>query len=249
MPYFGLGVYDMDNGKETIDAVHWALEAGYRLIDTASMYMNEESVGVAVKTSGLSREEVFITTKVNNHEQGYQETHDAFHRSRDKLQTEYIDLYLIHWPVGRKYVDTWEAMLELYNRKLIRAIGVSNFHIHHLRDLKVVPMVNQFEFNPFLIRQDLIDYCAQNNIQAQAYTPIMRGSVGRLSVISEIARKYGKTAVQITLRWDLQKGVITIPKSSKKERIISNADIFDFALTEEEMNKIDGIEKTRRSYS
>lgn len=250
MPYLGLGVFESVEGEETINAIHWAFEAGYRHIDTASLYMNERSVGEAVKTSGIQRKDIFITTKVWNSEQGYQNTLDAFKRSLDKLQTDYVDLYLVHWPVRGKFIETWEALEEIYNNKFARAIGVSNFKKHHIQELSnnnhLKPMVNQVEFHPLLTQSELLSFCRNNDIQFQAWSPIIKGRVNTIPELIEIGRKYEKTPVQVTLRWDLQKGVITIPKSVKKERIFSNADIFDFTLTHEEISIIDSLNKNER---
>lgn len=251
MPYLGLGVFQSEEGAETIQAIHWALEAGYRHIDTAAMYLNEESVGEAVRTGGIPREEIFVTTKVWNSDQGYQRTLDAFQQSLDKMKLDYLDLYLIHWPVRDKYVETWEALEELYDRKLVRAVGVSNFLQHHLQELidrrGRIPMVNQVEFHPRLVQQDLIDFCRQEHIQYEAWTPILKGGVNDIPVIAEIGKKYDKSPVQVTLRWDLQKGVVTIPKSVQRERIFSNADIFDFSLTDEEVRRIDALDRHERT--
>ncbi len=250
MPYIGLGVFEAKEGTETIQAIHWALEAGYRHIDTASLYRNEKSVGDAVRTSGLKRKDIFITTKVWNSDQGFQKTLDAFNVSLDLLQTDYIDLYLIHWPVKGMYIETWHALEELYQQKKARAIGVSNFNIHHIEDIiklgGTVPMVNQVEFHPYLAQPDLLNYCRKHSIQSEAWSPIIRSRVNEIPVLAEIAQKHGKTPVQVTLRWDLQKGVVTIPKSVHRERIISNAGIFDFELSEEDMHRIDALDKNER---
>lgn len=250
MPYFGLGVYGAEEGGETIQAIHWALEAGYCHIDTASIYKNELSVGEAILTSGVDRKDIFITTKVWNADQGYQNTIDAFYVSLDKLKMDYLDLYLIHWPVRDMFIETWEALEELYERKLVKAVGVSNFMKHHLDDLikrkGQVPMVNQMEFHPYLVQNDLLKICKRNQIQYQAWSPLMVGKVTEVPLLKEIGMRYDKTPAQIVLRWDLQKGVVTIPKSVRKERIFSNAEIFDFELTAEELKEIDGLDKNER---
>lgn len=250
MPYLGLGVFETSEGQEIINAIHWALEAGYRHIDTAYLYMNEKGVGEAIRSSNIKREEIFVTTKVWNSDQGYKKTLDAFYRSLDLLKIDYVDLYLIHWPVKGKYVETWEALQYLYEKKLVRAIGVSNFLEHHLNDILqhkgVVPMVNQVEFHPYVVQPSLLEYCKQHNIQFEAWTPLMKGKVNEIPVIIEIAKKYGKTPVQVVLRWDLQKDVITIPKSASKERIISNAQLFDFELSSEDIKQIDALDRDER---
>jgi diketogulonate reductase-like aldo/keto reductase len=250
MPYFGLGVFEVNEGIETIESVKYALESGYRLIDTASLYMNEKSVGEAVRESNIGRSEIFVTTKVWNADQGYQETIDAFYESLDRFQFEYIDLYLIHWPVHGKYIDTWRALEELYAKKLIKAIGVSNFLKHHLENLikntSIVPMVNQVEFHPYLTQPDLVNFCQKKKIQFQAWSPLMKGRITEIPVIVEIAKKYNKNPIQVVLRWNLQKGIVTIPKSVQKERIKSNADIFDFELLDKDMVKIDSLNQNHR---
>jgi len=250
MPYFGLGVYLSEDGQEVINAVKWAIEAGYRHIDTASIYNNEEGVGEGLKQSGINREEVFVVSKVWNSDQGYESTLKAFNDSLERLNLDYLDLYLIHWPVKEKYKDTWRALEHLYREKKIRAIGVSNFLKHHLEDLlksaEIVPMVNQMEFHPYLVQQDLIDYCNAHKIQYEAWSPMMQGRIFEMESIKKIGLKYGKSPAQVVLRWDLQKGVITIPKSAKKERIIDNAGLFDFELSNEDMTYLEGLEKGQR---
>lgn len=250
MPYFGLGVWQTREGNEVINAVKWAIQAGYRHIDTAAIYDNEEGVGEGIKASGVPREDIFLVSKVWNSEQGYDSTIKAFETSLQKLNTEYLDLYLIHWPVKGKYKETWKALEELYRQKRIRAIGVSNFLQHHLEDLlteaSIVPMVNQMEFHPYLVQQDLLDFCRSKNIQYEAWSPLMQGKIFELNVFKKMAGKYKKTIAQLVLRWDLQKGVITIPKSSKKHRILDNAAIFDFSISKEDMAILDGQAKGKR---
>jgi len=250
MPYFGLGVYLSKDGQEVINAVKWAIEAGYRHIDTASVYKNEEGVGEAVKQCGVDRKDLFVVSKVWNSDQGYDSTLKAFDASLDRLNMDYLDLYLIHWPVAGRYKETWKAMEKLYADGRVKAIGVSNFLQHHLEDLlvaaAVVPMVNQMEFHPFLVQQDLIDFCKKNSIQYEAWSPMMQGKIFDMDEFKQLAEKYKKSIAQIVLRWDLQKGVITIPKSSKKERIIANADIFDFELSEGDVKLLDAMHKGQR---
>jgi len=250
MPYFGLGVYLSEDGQEVINAVKWAIEVGYRHIDTASIYNNEEGVGTGLKQSGIDRSEVFVVSKVWNSDQGYESTLKAFYDSLKRLDLDYLDLYLIHWPVEGKYKETWRALEHLYRENKIRAIGVSNFMQHHLEDLlktaEIVPMVNQMEFHPYLVQQNLIDFCIAHQIQYEAWSPMMQGRIFKLDSIKQIGEKYGKSPAQVVLRWDLQKGVITIPKSAKKERIIANANIFDFELSNEDIVYLDSLEKGQR---
>jgi diketogulonate reductase-like aldo/keto reductase len=250
MPYFGLGVYLSEEGKEVTNAVKWALEEGYRHIDTASIYGNEEGVGLGIKESGVDRKDIFVVSKVWNSDQGYDSTIKAYEASLERLNLDYLDLYLVHWPVNGKYKETWRAMEYLYEHRGVRAIGVSNFMQHHLEELlsasKIIPMVNQMEFHPYLVQQELIDFCNKNTIQYEAWSPLMQGHIFELEVMKGLAAKYQKTIAQIVLRWDLQKGVITIPKSSKKERIIANADIFDFELTLEDVHLLDRLDRSKR---
>ena len=250
MPWLGLGVFQSEDGKEVINAVKTALDSGYRSIDTAAIYHNERGVGKAILESKVAREDIFLTSKVWNSEQGYKSTLAAFEESLDKLQTDYLDLYLIHWPKGEISIDTWKALEELYAKGKIKAIGVSNFLVHHLEDLlqnsKVIPAVNQVEFHPELVQPNLLKYCREKGIQLEAWSPIMKGRVNDVPVLQALAVKYGKTPVQITLRWDIQKDVVTIPKSVTAERIVANADIFDFELSAEDMAKIDRLDKNRR---
>ena len=249
MPWLGLGVFQVADGDEVRNAVRWAIEEGYRSIDTAAGYRNETGVGQAIRESGVPREELFITTKLANPDQGYESTLRAFEESRRKLGVDYVDLYLIHWPGRDKYKETWRAFEKLYNEGYIRAIGVSNFQIHHLESLKetsgIIPAVNQVEFHPLLTQKELLAYCKREGIQLEAWSPIMKGNLD-LPLLQELAAKYGKTPAQIVLRWDLQLGVVTIPKSVRRERIAENAGIFDFELTEEDMRAIDALNKNHR---
>ena len=250
MPWLGLGVFRSKEGGEVENAVKVALEAGYRSIDTAAAYQNEHGVGKALKDSDIPREDIFLTTKIWNSDQGYRAAFHAFEKSLDQLQTEYIDLYLIHWPKGELSSETWKAMEELYEQGRIRAIGVSNFLLHHLvsliKDTQIKPMVNQVEFHPRLIQPELLKFCRNNQIQLEAWRPIMEGKVNDIPVFKALSVKYQKSPVQIVLRWDIQKGVVTIPKSVTPERIRHNADIFDFELSPEDMAKIDSLDNHAR---
>ena len=249
MPYLGLGVYDCNDGKEVIDAIRYALDAGYRHIDTAALYGNEIGVGKAVREYDIAREEVFVVSKVWNSDQGYEETLKAFETSMNKLQLDYLDLYLIHWPVKGKFSDTWKAMEELYKEGRIRAIGISNFLVRHIEELlktaSIVPMVNQVEFHPYLVQQNLIDYCTEKGIQYEGWSPFMRGKIFEIDLFAELSEKYKKSKAQVVLRWNLQKGVMAIPKSTQKRRIVSNADLFDFELSHDDMNLIDNLDRNQ----
>lgn len=249
MPWLGLGVWQAEDGREVISAVKAAVKAGYRHIDTAAVYGNEAGVGKAIKECGVPREELFVTSKVWNSNQGYDRTLKAFEESRKKLGLEYLDLYLIHWPVKGKYTETWRALETVYKNGLARAIGLSNFHIPHIRDVlasgSVVPAVNQVEFHPFLVQKELRSFCKEHKIQFEAWSPIMHGHLNLID-LSEISKKYGKTPAQVVLRWDLQHEVVTIPKSVHENRIVENAGIFDFELTTDEMAYIDSLDQHRR---
>lgn len=250
MPWLGLGVWKAEEGTEVEQAVQSALRLGYRSIDTAAVYGNEVGVGKAIQQSGVPREEIFLTTKVWNSDQGFESTLAAFEESRKKLDVEYVDLYLVHWPVNGKYKETWKALEKLYKEGWVRAVGVSNFQVHHLQDLiadsEMKPMVNQVEFHPYLNQKELRAYCQQEQIQLEAWSPLMQGKVGEEPTIVQLAEKYGKTPAQIVLRWDLQHGVVTIPKSVKEHRIKENADVFDFKLTTQDMELLDALDRQHR---
>lgn len=250
MPYIGLGVYKMEERDEAIKAMEYALNYGYRAIDTATLYQNELVVGEVVNHSSIPREEVFITTKVWNDYQGYDSTLRAFETSLKELDLEYIDLYLIHWPVKNKYLETWRALERLYDEKLVRAIGVSNFNIHHFEDIAAhgneKPVINQIELHPRLAQEELRQYCHGQNIAVEAWSPIGRGRLLDEPTINHIADKHGKTPAQIILRWHLQNDVIIIPKSVREERIKENADLFDFELSLYDMNEINSLNKNER---
>ncbi|KKQ87436.1 MAG: hypothetical protein UT09_C0016G0004 [Parcubacteria group bacterium GW2011_GWF2_38_8] len=258
MPVIGLGTYRAEDGEEMVKAVKWALRAGYRLIDTASQYGNEEGVGEGIRESGLKREEIFITTKLWNTDQGHNNALRAIDASFKKLGLDYVDLYLIHWPTAdgegvasiNKREETWKAMEEIYKSGKAKAIGVSNYTIAHLEEMKkyvkVMPAVNQVEFHPFLYQEELLNYCKENGIQFEAYRPLTKGEKINDKTITEVAKKYGKTNAQILLRWSLQHGCITIPKSVHKERIEENINIFDFELKEEDMSRLDGLNENLR---
>ena len=245
MPRLGLGVYLMDPGEETRQAVMTALEEGYRLIDTAAMYGNERDVGRAVQESSVPREGVFVTTKLWNSDHGYDRTLRAFDKSLQLLDMEYIDLYLIHWPVEGLRKETWRAMEKLYNDGKCRAIGVSNYTISHLTELldcaDVPPTVDQVEFSPFLYQKDLLEFCQSKDIRLEAYSPLTRTKKFNNSIIQQMAQKYKKSPAQIMIRWALQHEVIVIPKSSHRERIRENARVFDFSISEEDMKTLNGL--------
>jgi methylglyoxal/glyoxal reductase len=250
IPYVGLGVYQMKDPSETVQAVRTAIESGYRSIDTAAIYDNEESVGQGVKEGGVAREELFITSKVWNSDQGYDTTLKAFETSLKKLEMDYLDLYLIHWPVEGKYNDTWKALERLYNEGLVKSIGVSNFHPHHLEDLmkngKEKPVLNQIELHPRLNQEKIREFCASHNIAIEAWSPIAQGRVLDEPTLNHIAEKHGKSAAQVILRWHLQNDVIIIPKSVHEKRIKENAGLFNFELSLEEMNQINQLNLDER---
>ncbi|MEA5138048.1 aldo/keto reductase [Arcicella rigui] len=249
MPLLGLGVYDMYN-NEAEQAVDWALKMGYRLIDTASMYENEIEIGNAIRQSSVKREDIFLTTKVNNSEQGYDQTLRAFENSLKKLDCEYIDLYLIHWPLKESRKNTWKALEYLYETKQVRAIGVANYLLPFLEELStyanVVPAVNQIELSPYLFQKSFLEFCKTQGIQLQAYTPLVRGQRFNDTRLLELSKKYYKTPAQIILRWAIQHGISAIPKSVNPIRLQENFQIFDFEISANDMEWMDTFDENLR---
>lgn len=255
MPVIGFGVFRVADGDEVINAVKWALGTGYRLIDTAMIYKNEEGVGKAIKESDISREEIFVTTKLWNTDQGYDNALKAIDVSLTKLGLSYVDLYLIHWPTAsgdleggisiNKREETWKAMEEIYKSGKAKAIGVSNYTITHLEEMKkyakILPAVNQVEFHPFLYQEELLNYCKESNITLEAHSPFAEHKLSENEKVNNIAKKYGKSNSQILLRWSIQHGVIPIPKSVHKERIHENIQVFDFEISDEDVRILDAL--------
>lgn len=248
MPIIGFGVYQVPDAQECENAVYEALMAGYRLIDTASGYLNEEAVGRAIKRSGVPREELFITTKLWIQDAGYESAKTAFSKSLSKLQLDYLDLYLIHQPYG-DYYGAWRAMEDLYREGKIRAIGVSNFYPDRLMDLimhnEVVPAVNQVETHPFYQQKESAAFMKEQGVQHESWAPFAEGRNNMFSneVLTSIAEKHNKSVAQVVLRWLVQREVVTIPKSVRKERIVENFDIFDFELSLEDIEQISTLDK------
>jgi diketogulonate reductase-like aldo/keto reductase len=247
IPRFGIGVFRSPRGEETRNAVAHALAAGYRHVDTARSYNNERDVGAAIRDSGIPRSEIFVTTKLWNDDQGYDSTLRACERSLKELGLDYVDLYLEHWPVPGRRLDSWRAMEKLLADGKCRAIGVSNFMRRHLEELlqhaKVVPAVNQVELNPFLNQEEVRRYCEARGIVVEAYSPLTKGYRLGHSLLGRIAGRYGKTPAQVLIRWCLQHGLVVIPKSIREERIRENANVFDFQISEEDMRILDGLDE------
>ncbi|MCK5548009.1 MAG: aldo/keto reductase [Thermoplasmata archaeon] len=245
MPLFGFGTFDIGKGLGAEEATLAALEAGYRLIDTARYYGNEKEIGSAVRKSGIRRDEIFVTTKLRNSDHGFDAAIAAFGGSLKRLGLSYIDLYLIHWPVEGLRNESWRALEAIMKDGKCRAIGVSNYMIWHLEDLlassSTVPMVNQVEFNPYLFQKDLLEFCRSRDIQFESYCPLTQGAKLGDPRLKAIAKTYSKTTAQVLIRWALQRGVIVIPKSSRKERILENADVFDFEISPEDMRTLDSF--------
>lgn len=253
IPQIGLGVWQAKEGPEVEQAVLAALEVGYRLIDTAAAYGNEEGVGRAIKASGLRREELFVTTKLSNANHAYTNALRAFDESFAKLDCGYIDLYLIHWPLPMegKYTEAWKALEHIYASGRVRAIGVSNFKPHHLEELlkeaKTVPAVNQIELHPLFQQHETRAYCAKHSIAVESWSPLMQGGeVLENSVITQLAQNHNKTPAQIVLRWHVQSGLIVIPKSVNPKRIRENFELFDFELSKDDMQMIEGLDRNQR---
>ncbi len=243
IPALGLGVYQIPPGQPTEQAVVWALEAGYRHIDTASFYKNEESVGAAIRKSGIPREEIFVTTKLWLTDFLFAEK--AFHKSRELLGLDYIDLYLIHWPSPFGKDSAWKTLEKLYEQKLVRAIGVSNYSVSQLKALmkrsSILPAVNQVEFSPFNYKKELLEFCQAKGIQLEAYSPLTRGKRLDHPVLQKVAKRSGKTIAQVLLRWCIQHGVVVLPKTQRKERLVENSWIFNFELLAEDMRELDAL--------
>lgn len=247
MPLLGLGVYKATAPGEVEGAIATALDLGYRLIDTASAYKNEEGVGRGIRSSSVPRKELFITTKLWNTAQRIGDIDGAFQRSLDRLGLDYVDLYLIHWPVPGCYLGTWQALEKILDSGRALSIGVSNFQIHHLEELKkvsgIIPAVNQIECHPLCYPKELIEYCESEGIQVQAYAPLARGAYFDNDVMCVLATKYARTPAQIGLRWAIQKGISVIPKSVHPDRIASNGNVFDFTIEDEDMAIIDTLDE------
>ena len=246
IPNIGFGTYKLGNREETIKAVKYAIETGYRHIDTASFYDNEEAVGIGIKESKINKEEIFLTTKLWNDSHGYDKTIKSFNESINRLGVEYVDLYLVHWP-NKLNLETWKAFEDLYEQGKVKAIGVCNFKEGHIEELsksaKIMPMVNQIEIHPYRSQKNMISYCKEKNIKVVAWSPIMRGKIFFDEKMLYLSEKYNKSIPQIALRWHLQNGVIPIPKSSNIERIKENLNIFDFEISKEDMKLIDRLNK------
>lgn len=251
MPLLGLGMWRMPSGRSGVETVKHALNIGYRLIDTASLYGNEREVGEGVRQSGVPREDVFVTTKVWNDDQGYDRALRACDRSLSLLGLGYIDLYLIHWPVPGERKETWDALMTLKREGKCRSIGVSNYTIRHLRELmndsSVWPSVNQVEFNPFLYQKELLEFCRKKNVAVEAYRPLTGGRRLNHPLLLETARKYSKTPAQVMIRWGLQHDLIVIPKSARPERMIENSQVFDFIISGDDMTRLDMLNENFRT--
>jgi methylglyoxal/glyoxal reductase len=249
IPAIGLGTWKIPN-DEVADIIVEAIKIGYRHIDTAAVYKNEEGVGEGIRKSGIDRADIFVTTKVWNDDQGFLTTLRAFDKSLERLGLDYVDLYLIHWPKPLNS-ETWRALEQLYNQGKVRAIGVSNFHPHHFDNLlltaKIKPMINQFELHPKLTQETSVMYFQNQGVVVESWSPLMRGQLNDSEILNDLAKKYGKTPAQIVLRWNMEKGFVTIPKTVKVERLIENFSIFDFQLSEDDTRRIDSMNINHRT--
>ena len=250
MPILGLGVYQSPPGRVTRNAVNFALRVGYRHVDTARIYGNEADVGEAVRESGVPRGDLFVTTKLWNSDQGYDSTLRACEASLKRLGLDYLDLYLVHFPVPDVRKESWREMETLLKKGRCRAIGVSNFTIRHLEELitesDVIPSVNQVEFHPFLYQRELLKYCQKQGIQVEAYSPLARGERLKHPRISSLAQKYSKTPAQLMIRWGIEHGLVVIPKSTREERIRENSQVFDFDISDDDMRSLDSLNEDLR---
>ncbi|EEI25532.1 aldo/keto reductase [Lentilactobacillus hilgardii] len=250
MPVHGLGVYRMTDEDQLINSVKSAYSDGYRLFDTAQMYGNEAAVGKAIKDLNVKRDEIFITTKIAEENQGYDKVMSSFEDSLKKLQLDYVDLLLVHWPIHTHFFETWRAFEALKEQGLVKSIGTSNYGMLHLQYLATkandMPVVNQLEVHPYLSQQAMVDFDRDNHIVTQAWAPLGRGRIFDDPVIIKIAESHGKSAAQVILRWHLQRGDAFIPKSVHPQRIQQNADIYDFELSNDEMNQVDGLNRNTR---
>ncbi len=250
MPILGLGVYQSPPGRVTRNAVNFALRVGYRHVDTARIYGNEADVGEAVRESGVPRGDLFVTTKLWNSDQGYDSTLRACEASLKRLGLDYLDLYLVHFPVPDLRKETWRAMETLLEKGRCRAIGVSNFTLRHLEELieesHVIPSVNQVEFHPFLYQKELLKYCQRKGIQVEAYSPLARGERLKHPRIISLATKYSKTPAQLMIRWGIEHGLVVIPKSTREERIRENSQVFDFDISDDDMRSLDSLNQDLR---
>jgi diketogulonate reductase-like aldo/keto reductase len=253
MPAIGFGTWQIDDQNEAKDSVIEALKVGYRLIDTAKIYGNEQGVGQGIKESGVARADIFVTTKLWNSDQGYESGLKAFEKSLQRLGLEYLDLYLIHWPATDKRAESWKALQEIHAQGLSKAIGVSNYTVRHLKELlansDVVPAINQIEFHPFIYEQqkEVLEFCKQKGIVVEAYSPLARAKEINNTTLHAIAERHGKTIAQVMLRWAIQHGTVPIPKSTNQARIKENFKVFNFKLADEEMETINKLSSNNRT--
>ncbi|MCH2421082.1 MAG: aldo/keto reductase [Methanobacteriota archaeon] len=248
IPVVGLGTWKSEPGEATYQAVLDSIEAGYRHIDTARAYGNEESVGSAVRDSGVNRGDVFVTTKLRWEDEGFESTIEACEKSLNRLNCDYIDLYLIHWPLREKRNHSWKAFIELRERGLCKSIGVSNFTIEHLAEIEakfgILPAVNQVEFHPYYYQKELLDYCNSKNIIIEAYSPLAHAKRLDEPKLGAISEELGKTPAQVLIRWSIQRGMVVLPKSVNKSRIIENFSVFDFDISDSVMAKLDELDES-----